>query len=1020
MKNLIKWSIRESKVTILVSLVILIFGGLSYYFMPRQENPDTTSPVVRIITIFPGASAETVREQVTKKIEDEVAKLDRVDVLKSYSQDNASTVFAILNDEVDYDKEWSKLKTSLEKLQKKLPSTVQAIDMETELTKTAGIIISLSSDEYDNVRLTQFAKDYRQKLARLEGINSVEINGSKTNRVKIEINKEKINSLQLSIDDVFNLIRAQNVVIPAGSVSTDEGKINVSVPATFDTLDDFKNLVINVSRKNGELLKLSDIAEIGIEEVKSDNYFIKAGRPSVLVTAYFEEDENVVLIGQKVRKEIEKLKNVYPKDLIIDEVLFLPEDVAKSVDSFILNLLEGILFVVLVIFFGMGIRNAVLVSVAIPLSIAMTFSSMGLIDVELQQVSISALIIALGILVDNAIVIIDAIQHHINDGLSRVEASFKGAKEQALPVLTSTLTTIAAFSPLMALPGAAGEFTRSLPLIVIVALTASYIVAMLVTPSLASLFLKERTKKRDMLKPVQKFYSGLMEYNLKNPILSLFIVLALLGGAVFAGVKLIDVKMFPYVDKNWFYVNIKNEVVGDINDTEKLVLKAEEILSSYPEVTETTDAVGGGLPRYYMMADYMMPSEDNGMILAKFDLSKSGRFEKREDLVYDIQKRFDKEFVGGYGTAKLLEINIPGPNVEVRVAGDSYAEIEKVTDRIYKHLLNDKRTINVQQNKPSYRYRYKVDINDEKALRYGLNKYDIQKQLNMSLHGMVAGVYTKAGKNYDIFVKSNVKTISDIENIRIKSSFTKNKYLLKEIADISLEKELGAIFRFDRKTVVMVTSDIRPGYGVSSVTDDVYRLINDMKKEENSDVDNVDISFGGDEETMSLYLKGLYKAAFLAIVLIYLILLVQFNSLLQPLIIMMTVPLSLIGIIVALIVTGTNFTFTVGLGAASLMGIVVNNGILLIEYINRARKDGMSIKDACRHSVDKRIRPILLSSVTTIFGLIPLAFSDSTFFTPMSIALMGGLIAATFMTITVVPTIYYVLEKRTENDKGDK
>ncbi len=1012
MKNLINWSIREKKVIILVSIFILIFGFYSYYYMPRQENPDTTSPVVRIVTLFPGASSEVVKEQVTKKIEDEVAKLNNVDMLNSYSQDNASIVFAMLTTDANYDNEWDKLRNYLDSVKTKLPKGVLSIDMDTEITKTAGIILSISSDKRTNTELADFAEKYKEKLASLDGINSVEVNGAKKNRISITIDKNKINRLNLSINDIYNLIRAQNVTIPAGSIKTGKGKINVTTNKAFSKLDDFKNIVIFVSRETGQVLKLSDIATVGIEEVKTDNHYIKNGKPSVLVTAYFEENKNVVLIGDKVRNEIENLRKSYPNDLKVDEVLFLPEDVKKSVDSFILNLIEGILFVVAVIFFGMGIRNALLVSVAIPLSIAITFSSMGLLNVQLHQVSISALIIALGILVDNAIVIIDAIQVHINNGLSKTEAAFLGAKEQAIPVLTSTLTTIAAFSPLIVLPGAAGEFTSSLPIIVIVSLTASYIVAMLVTPSIGSIFLKKKDKKFDIVKPIQNFYSGLMKMNLNRPIVTIFIVVVIIGTTIFSGIKFIDVKMFPYVDKNWFYVNIKNDIVGDIDSTEKLVLKADKLLREYKEVTETTDAAGGGLPRYYMMASFVNPSEDTAMILGKFDLKKTNKFSKREDLVYDIQKRLDKEFKGGYATAKLLEINIPGPNIEVRVSGDNYNGIRKVSEKLYKHLLKDKRTINVQENKPTYRRRYKIDIDDKKAMMYGLTKYDIEFQLSMSLKGMEIGEFANKSKVYDIYINSNLKTIKDVENLTIKSKVLNKKIPLKELATVKKSKELGSIFRYDRKSVIRVSSDVRPGNGVASVSKSLNDYIDKLKKKNPKAFKNVNITFGGDEQTMNLYLKGLIKASLFAIALIYIILLIQFNSLLQPLIIMVTVPLSVIGIVIALIVTNTNFTFTVGLGAASLMGIVVNNGILLIEYINRARENGMDIKDACIHSVNKRIRPILLSSITTIFGLIPLAISNSTFFTPLAIALIGGLIVSTFMTITVVPTMYYLFEKK--------
>ncbi len=1010
MNKLIKSAISERKVTILFSIFILIYGFYSYYYMPRQENPDLASPAVIIVTPFPGASAESVEKLVTSKIEDKLAQLDGVDFIESYSQDNASIIFCLLKTNVDYDVQWDKLRTEIDDLKPNFPEAVQSPEINTDLTDTAGIIISLSSTEYDSTRLADFAEDYKDRMSLLDGIKRVDINGIRKNRIEIEIIQEKLDPIGVSISDIHKLLRAQNLVIPAGSIQTDNGKINVNVPESFEKLQDFKDLVVSISPETGAMVKLKDVANISIKEVESDNYYIKDGKASVLITAYFETDKNVVLIGENVRKEIDKLRPIYPDTLDIDEVLFLPEDVKLSVNSFILNLFEGIIFVIIIIFIGMGIRNALVVSLAIPMSIAMTFIYMFQSGVKLQQVSISALIIALGMLVDNAIVISDAIQVHINEGLSKKEAAFRGAREQALPIFTSTLTTVAAFSPLMGLPGSAGEFVSSLPLVVIVSLSASFFVAMFVTPSISSLFLKSRTKAIDPLKSVQKAYTKLMRINISKPVISLGITAIILGSTIWLGITQIEVKMFPYVDKDWVYVNISNEVIGDIEKTEELVLEADRMLHAYPEITDTINSVGGGLPRYYMMADYMMPAESNGLILAKFDLSESENFHQRDDFMYELQKKFDAEFVGGYATAKLLEINIPGPNIDVRISGKDSEELDKIAEPLYQWMLKRDETMNVQKRKSAYKYRYRVNVDDEKALRLGLNKYEIQNQLNIALNGSKAGTLTTGTKSFEIFVISDIDDIDDIRNLYIKSSITGNKVPLRSFASVELEKSIDSIYRYDRQPFINVTADVRPGHG--SIQGEVEKYISSL------DTSAVTVNYGGDQKTMDLYLSGLYKAAIVALAIIYLILLVQFNSLSQPFIILITIPLAFIGIVIALILTKTNFTFTVGLGAASLMGVVVNNGILLIEYINRARKDGLEVKEACIRSVERRVRPILLSSITTIFGLIPLALGNSAFFPPMAIALMGGLITATFMTVTVVPTLYFVvasLDSRPKN-----
>ena len=296
-------------------------------------------------------------------------------------------------------------------------------------------------------------------------------------------------------------------------------------------------------------------------------------------------------------------------------------------------------------------------------------------------------------------------------------------------------------------------------------------------------------------------------------------------------------------------------------------------------------------------------------------------------------------------------------------------------------------------------------MDEDLASTFGLTKYDIQYQINLALNGANASVMKVDGQEYDIEVKSNITDIEDIKNLPIKSQYTNEKILVKQFAEVSIKEQLTFIKRYNRETLVSVTARVRPEVGASSIQSEIEKYTNEGFSES-----GVKISYGGDSETITKYLTGLVSAGIIALVVVYVILLVQFNSLKQPVIILATIPLSFIGVILALLVTRTHFTFTVGLGIASLFGIVVNNAILLIEYINRARKEGLNVREACEYSVEKRMRPILLSSITTIFGLIPLVLAQSSFFTPMAIALIGGLLISTLLTLTVIPTIYYLIE----------
>lgn len=1005
MNRIIRAAIRDRKVTILLSLFILLFGAYSYYVIPKQENPDTSSPAAQILTIHPGASSADIEELITKPIEDVVATLDGINYIKSFSYDNASIVIVMLNYDVVYEDEWEKLRTGMDDVKDSLPTGSIPPEVKIDMTESSGLILSLSGDNYNYDQLAELAEQYKEELDMVAGIKTVKVEGKPDKDLIVDIDNEKLLPYKVGIKDIYDLIRAQNVVIPPGAIKTESGKINLKAPQSITSTKDIENLIIYISEEDGSLVRLKDVAQVYFEYDQEGLKFRSEGKKAVLLTGTFKTNENVILIGKEVRRKIDTLKAQMPEDLEVNEVLFLPDDVDVSVSNFISNLMQGVILVIIVVLFGMGKRNAVIVSVTIPLSIAITFLVMKIFGYDIQQVSIAALIISLGILVDNSIVISDAIQVKINAGEDRLRASYEGTVEQAGPVFSSTLTTIAAFAPLVVLPGAAGEFTETLPIVVMVSLVASYIVAMVVTPALASLFFKPMDEKKDRLGFVKNWYHGLLEMNLNRPKTAM-VVIVIIFIAVMTSAIYIEVKLFPYVDKDIIYFDLQSEISGDITKNEAFIESVEEMLREEPEIQTISSSVGGGLPRFYMTAGIIIPSDDRGQILSKFDLSKGGRFADREALAIYLQDRFDKELTGGYCTVNLLEINMPGPTIDVRLSGKNDEDIVRVSDEVFEKLSNMHGTMDVQNDKGTYRYEYELDVDEDKASAFGLTKYDIQYQINLALNGSNASVLKVDGKEYDIKVKATIEDIDDIKNLPIKSQYTNEKILVKQFARVVLDKQLTAIKRYNRETLVSVTARVRPEYGSSSLQKEIEDFINNEV-----DTQGVKISYGGDSETITTYLTGLVSAGLIALIAVYIILLIQFNSLKQPVIILATIPLSFIGVALALLLSGTHFTFTVGLGVASLFGIVVNNAILLIEYINRARKQNMSVKEACVDSVNKRLRPILLSSVTTIFGLVPLVRAQSSFFTPLAIALIGGLLISTLLTLTVIPTIYYLLER---------
>lgn len=1002
MNKFIKMAITERKVTFLLSFMIMIYGVYAYYYIPKQENPDTSSPAAQIITIFPGATAAEVEELVTKPIEDEVATLDGVEYITSYSNPNVSVVIVTLNYDVDYEEQWDNLRVRLGNLKSRLPANVYDSEINTDMTTSAGIILSLSGEGYDYEALGSFAEIYKETLDKVEGVKRTTIDGAPKKDIVVTVDSKKIGALAISEKDIYDLLQAQNLSIPAGEIKTEFGKIGIKAPNALESLSQIEELIVFGSNETGALVRLKDIATVAFEYDKSAQTFKHGAHDAVLLTVYFDQNQNVILIGDDIRAEIDRLANGLPSKLIVHEVLFQPEEVNRSIEGFIINLLQGIGFVILVVLIGMGIRNAVVVSLAIPLSITATLIMMSVLGIDIQQMSIAALIIALGMLVDNSIVISDAVQIKINEGMDMKTACYEGTVEQSIPVLTSTLTTVMAFAPLMVLPGEAGEFAKSLPQVVIIALVASYLVAMFVTPAFASFFFKNTHNPKQKKNRMRHFFEYLLKGAMKMPVMSLLVIVLILGATGYA-VMFLKINLFPYADKDLVYVDVYSEKSGDIDYTTKLADELRAMLDSEPEILDIETSIGGGFPKFYLTVGVRPPSDDYAQLLMQVDLSKGGRYTNRADFAYYLQSKIDSDLAGGSATVNLIEINQPGPAVDIKISGKYREDVNRVARELYNYLLTDASTINVSNDISDYVYQYRLDVDPDKAMTYGLTNYDIQFQTSLAVNGMTSTILQKEGNQYNIIVKGDIDSIDDVENLMIKSSITDSKVMMKQFSSVSLEKQLGSIKRHNRSASVSVSANVRPGYAAS----DLQKHVEDALLP-SMDLEGVDITFGGDQEIFDKYISGLLGAATFAVAIIYIILLIQFNSLMQPLIILATVPLSVVGSVLILLALQMEVTFTVGLGVASLIGIVVNNAILLIEYINRERKLEHSVYDACMNSVEKRFRPIMLSTTTTVIGLVPLALSNSSFFTPMAVALMGGLMVSTLLTLIVIPLIYYV------------
>lgn len=1006
--GLIKAAIKNKKIVLFLVVIAIISGFYSYHIIPKQESPDVSSPAAMITTIYPGASPSDIEKLVTKKIEDKVEEIDGYDYVESFSKNSASVVIVYLNNDADKDKAWRDLRDKIKDLKADLPDGCEESKIDTNLTETAGMIISVSGKNYSYEQLGNYADDIKKELSSVSGISRFDVKGKQDKQVKVEVDWNKINKYSVSIEDVCSMLKAQNVDIPSGSLNLSTGKIKVKTPGTFTSLQDIQDTIVGVSSTTGETVRIKDIAKVYMDyDDDSSLKFTDNGTSSVLLAGYFQDNKNIVLIGDDVRKKLDIIKKQMPKDLTIDEVTFQPKDVSDSVSFFMKNLREGIILVIITVLIGMGFRNSIVVSAVIPISISMSFLVMYVLGIKVQQMSTTALIIALGILVDDAIVIGDVIQVGIDGGMSGDEAAFSGIKKLFVPVFTSTLIIVGAFSPLLTIPGAVGEFLRTLPQVVMICVTCSYLSALLVTPAMSSLAFR-KSKNSDKESKVRKMFHKLLTYGLNH---KKKIVIAAIGVFLLSVgmMKTLGMQFFPYADKNIIYIDVANEKMEDMNSTSNLVKQIEDILKTQKEVTGYTSAIGGGMPKFYITLPAVAASKDTAQIMVRADIGKTKKFETRQELVEHIQGLLDSKISGGTATVKLLEQAEPiGAPIRLRLTGDDLDKVYAASDKIEQQLKSIPGTMNVRDDAAKKTFEYEVNIDDAKASQIGLLKSDILKQINIALKGYSSSVYRKNGSEYDILVKTNISSAEDLKNLQIKSSVTDTKVLLSQVASINISSELDQIKHYKKDKTITVYSDVKTGYNSVDIENALTEKINKM------DLNGVNVLYDGEKHQIEKNFTSLALAGVLTVLIIYVILFVQFKSFVQPLIIMCSLPLSLMGVVIGLMIFRMPLSLTAVMGIISLIGVVIRNAILLIEYIIEGRKEGLSIDDACLHAVSQRFRPIILSSTATITGLIPLAFSRSALFGPMSVTIMFGLLTATFLTFVVVPVVYSLVNTKLE------
>lgn len=1016
LKTMTKWCIEHRSIIAVLSIFTIVFGIVLYIRMERQENPDVVSPGATVMTIYPGGTPEDIERLVVKPLEDKINEIPNIKLMESYSLDNVGVIVVRLQDITDQEinETWSDLKDKVDEAE--LPEGAYEPEIDTELADTYGMLFTISGDHYKYADLKKAADEIQEKLEKVKGVSRVEIDGHIPDEIHINLDLLRMKHFKIPINNIGMALKARNINIPGGSLKLNKNNIPVTTTGEYTNIEDIKNTIVGMS-ESGNIIYLKDVAEIVEAEGERDVYVNSNGERALLLTLKYSSGVNIVKVGEEMKGVLDEYKKTLPNGMKLTVITDQSNYVNDAIKDFEGNLVAAIVLVILVVFLTMGARSALVVSSSIPITVMTTFVVMGAFGIILHQVSISSLIVCLGLLVANAIVANDNMYLHLSQGKERNEAIIGGIKEVKIPILTSTLTTIASFLPLVMMKGVAGKFVKDLPIMVTIALTSSYLISLTVVPAMGYTFLKEKkkeetTKKRKLLTQkmgnwFNNLYDTFLLQALKKPRTTILISVVVLGVTSLL-IPTLGLQLFPFVERDQYVIDVTLMEGTTVDETREVISQIEDVLLDDPSIDTFLSKVGDGIPKFYPSFFGNQIASNKGQFIVNGKITE----------INNIQRKLNQEIQGARIEVKQLENAIPVDlPVQVRISGKDVDVLKELAAEVKDVLYTIDEGQHVQDNFGSKTLKMTIDVNQDKASMVGLTNYDISSTVRMAVNGLEMTKLRPKDQDDDIPVILRIpdkdrKNAEMLNNIFITSQITGKNIPINQVAEIKSEFSLNKILRRNRERTITVGLHPKAGYTAAEVLDIVEEKMQGFEVPE-----GYSYEFGGENEDRVEAFESLIGPFFLAAALIYLILMFQFFDLRQPLIIMGTIPLSFIGVILGLKITGYPLGFMAMMGAVSLMGIVVNNGIVLLDYINVLKREGMETLDAVREASVARLRPIMVGMVTTVIGLVPMGLRGGSLWAPLAYTIIFGLMVSSVLTILVIPASYMVFDKKNGKKK---
>ncbi|MFC6860353.1 efflux RND transporter permease subunit [Zunongwangia atlantica] len=1026
--SIIEWAMQNKSFPLAVALLLVSIGLFGLFNMPRNEFPDFTIRQGLLIGYYPGANSEEVEQELTSKVEEYLFSFNEVDKTKtySYSQDGRMYIYVEVANRVDEDATeqfWNKLKNGLLVFQQQqLPAGVRGILVNSEFGSTAAMILAIQSSSRPYKDLQHHVEDIEDNLRQLENVAKISHDGGLTEQIAVYTNQNKLATYGISPGMLMQSLQQQGSINPGGTLEGNEFDRPIHIDTFLKDETDVANQIVRTAN-DGSIIRVKDIAEVKREYEDPDAFTKTNCTKAMIITLEMAKGNNIVQFGKEIEERLHTIESNLPEDIEIVKIADQPEVVHSAIGHFMKEFGYALIGVILVALFLLPFRVASVAAATIPITIASTLAVMYMLGMELNTVTLAALIIVLGIVVDDPIVIIDNHVEKLDEGESIWKAAYHSALELFPSVFTATLAISATFLPLVFfLSGTAKDFLSTFPFTIMIALFLSLAISVLIVPFFNTVFIKkglhndkkaDKENKKSMLDRLQGFFNASLKKAMKHYRLNLAIGLAsvILGIILFSSLTR---ELFPIIERNQFAIEVYLAKGSNLDETAKVVNQFEEkVLKDDERVLNYTSFIGESSPRFHMVYAPNLPAKNFAQILVT-----TASEDATEEVLKDYDEHYAKMFPNAYFRMKQLNmVNKPAP-IEVRLYGNDISQLRAYGDSIIDLARQTPQTIWSRTNFGEMEKTINIDIKKDEAAQLGLSKENIANTVAMYMEGLNA---TKIyDEDYAIQVKikaenNKSQTVADLNELAILSAKTQSMVPLRQVANIEPGWQEEQITHRNGMRCLTVRVDITKG-AVANVVLEKLR-----PKIDNLDIPNsIRVDYGGEFEMQQENLVPMGISLSISVLVIFLILIWHFKSIKHASLSFITMPLSILGAALGLMLMQYPFGFTSFLGILALCGIVVRNGIILIDFADELRfKENYSVKDAAILAAQRRMRPIFLTSSAAAVGVIPMIISRSSLWGPLGTVIAFGLMISMVLTLYVLPALYWMFFRNTEEKKTE-